>query len=169
MAIQRFRQVEGRATKTLGGFRSFLLRGNVVDLAVGIMIGAAFSAIVTALTTDVITPLIPSAGNSLAQLQYQVPYTHQFIKLGLFIEAIISFLILAFIVYFFIVLPINSLMNRYKPQQQPAEPALTRDCPYCLSSIPAAASRCAFCTSPLPPPAPPAPQGPPAYGAPPRA
>ncbi len=160
MAAQRFQQFEGGARKTLGGFRSFLLRGNVVDLAVGVMIGVAFGAIVTALTTDVITPLIPSAGASLAQLQYKVPWTGQFIKIGLFIQAVISFVILAFVIYFFIVLPINSLMNRYKPQEKPAEPAPTRDCPYCLSSIPADATRCAFCTSPLPPPAPmqPAPQ-----------
>ena len=154
MAAQRFQQFEGGARKTLGGFRTFLLRGNVVDLAVGVMIGAAFGAIVTALTTDVITPIIPSAGASLAQLQYKIPWTGQFIKIGLFIQAIISFLILAFVIYFFIVLPINSLMNRYKPHEKPSEPAPTRDCPYCLSNIPAAATRCAFCTSPLPPPAP---------------
>lgn len=154
MAAQRFQQFEGGARKTLGGFRTFLLRGNVVDLAIGIMIGAAFGAIVTALTTDIITPLIPSAGASLAQLSYKVPWTGQLIKLGLFIEAIISFLILALIVYFFIVLPVNSLMNRYKPQEKPAEPPPTRDCPYCLSSVPAAATRCAYCTSPLPPAAP---------------
>ncbi len=151
MAAQRFQQFEGGAKKTLGGFRTFLLRGNVVDLAVGIMIGAAFGAIVTALTTDVITPLIPSAGASLAQLQYKVPWTGQPIKIGLFIEAVIAFLILALVIYFFIVLPVNSLMNRYKPQEKPTEPAPTRDCPYCLSNVPAAATRCAFCTSPLPP------------------
>ncbi len=154
MAAQRFQQFEGGARKTLGGFRAFLLRGNVVDLAVGVMIGAAFGAIVTALTADVITPLIPIAGASLAQLQQKVPWTGQFVKYGLFIEAIISFVILALVIYFFIVLPINALMNRYKPHEKPAEPAPTRDCPYCLSNIPAAATRCAYCTSPLPPPAP---------------
>ncbi|HEY6539461.1 MAG TPA: large conductance mechanosensitive channel protein MscL, partial [Ktedonobacteraceae bacterium] len=154
MAVQRFQQFEGGARKTLGGFRSFLLRGNVVDLAVGVMIGTAFGAIVTALTTDIITPLIPSAGASLAQLNQKVPWTGQLVKYGLFIEAVISFLILAFVIYFFIVLPINGLMNRYKPQEKPAEPAPTRDCPYCLSSVPAAATRCAYCTSALPPPAP---------------
>ena len=153
MAAQRFQQFEGGTRKTLGSFRAFLLRGNVVDLAVGVMIGVAFGAIVTALTTDVITPLIPSTGASLAQLIYKVSWTGQTIKLGLFIEALISFIILAFVIYFFIVLPVNALMNRYKPKEKPAEPAPTRDCPYCLSSIPAAATRCAFCTSPLPPPA----------------
>jgi large conductance mechanosensitive channel len=161
MAAQRFQQVGSRATKTLGGFRTFLLRGNVVDLAVGVMIGVAFGAIITALTTDIITPIIPSAGKSLAQLVFTVPWTGQTIKLGLFIEALISFLILAFVIYFFIILPINGLMNRYKPHEKPAEPAPTRDCPYCLSSIPAAASRCAYCTSPMPQPAPMAQQQPP--------
>jgi len=154
MAAQRFQQFEGGARKTLGGFRTFLLRGNVVDLAVGVMIGAAFGAIVTALTTDIITPIIPSSGASLAQLQAKVPWTGQLIKPGLFIEAVISFIILAIVIYFFIVLPINALMNRYKPHEKPAEPAPTRDCPYCLSNIPAAATRCAYCTSPLPPLAP---------------
>lgn len=151
---QRFQQFEGGARKTLGGFRSFLLRGNVVDLAVGIMIGAAFTAVVSALVNDIITPIIPVAGSSLANLSTIDPITHQAIKYGAFIQAVISFIILAFVIYFFIVLPINSLMNRYKPHEKPAEPAPTRDCPYCLSSVPAAATRCAYCTSALPPPAP---------------
>jgi large conductance mechanosensitive channel len=154
MAAQRFQQFEGGAKKTLGGFRTFILRGNVVDLAVGVMIGAAFGAIVTALTADIITPIIPSTGASLAQLQTKVPWTGQFIKPGLFIEAIISFLILALVIYFFIVMPVNALVSRYKPHEEPTEPAPTRDCPYCLSTIPALATRCAYCTSPLPPPAP---------------
>ena len=151
---QRFQQFEGGARKTLGGFRSFLLRGNVVDLAVGIMIGAAFTAVVSALVNDIITPIIPVAGSSLGNLSTIDPITHQAIKYGAFIQAVISFIILAFVIYFFIVLPINSLMNRYKPHEKPAEPAPTRDCPYCLSSVPAAATRCAYCTSALPPPAP---------------
>lgn len=151
---QRFQQFEGGARKTLGGFRTFLLRGNVVDLAVGIMIGAAFGAVVSALVNDIITPIIPVGGASLANLSTTDPMTHQVIKYGAFLQAVISFLILAFVIYFFIVLPVNSLMNRYKPQEKPAEPAPTRDCPYCLSSVPAAATRCAYCTSALPPPAP---------------
>ena len=157
---QRFQQFEGGARKTLGGFRSFILRGNVVDLAIGIMIGAAFGAVVSSLVTDIITPIIPIAGSSLSALKVHDSFTNKDILWGAFIQAIISFLILALVVYFFIVLPVNALMNRYKPQEKPAEPAPTRDCPYCLSSIPAAATRCAFCTSPLPPPAPaqPAPQ-----------
>lgn len=154
MAAQRFQQFEGGARKTLGGFRAFLLRGNVVDLAVGIMIGSAFTAIVMALVNDIITPLIPVAGTSLSNLKTTAPVTGKPVLLGAFIQAVISFLILALVIYFFIVLPVNALMNRYKPHEKPSEPAPTRDCPYCLSSIPAAATRCAYCTSPLPPPAP---------------
>jgi len=139
-----------RAGGTLGGFKAFILRGNVVDLAVGIMIGAAFSGVVNALVTDVITPLIPAGGNSLAVLQVPT-YTHKPIMLGAFIEAVISFLILAIVIYFFVVKPVNALMARVKPKEVQA-PSATRDCPYCLSSVPLHATRCAYCTSPLPPP-----------------
>lgn len=151
MSVQRF---EGGAKKTLGGFREFLLRGNVVDLAVGVMIGAAFTAVVTALVNDIITPVIPVAGTGLNSWYTIDPLTHNKIMVGAFIQALISFIILAFVIYFFIVLPVNALMNRYKPHETPAEPAPTRDCPYCLQSVPAAATRCMYCTSPLPPPAP---------------
>ena len=153
MAAERFRQFERGAGKTLGGFRTFILRGNVVDLAVGIIIGAAFTSIVTALVSGIITPLIPVSGNqSLADWTVTI-YNNGHLKIGAFLNAIISFLIVAAVVYFFIVLPVNALMNRFKPQEKPKEPAPTRDCPYCLSTIPAAATRCAYCTSALPPPA----------------
>jgi large conductance mechanosensitive channel len=142
--------VEQRAKKTLGGFRTFILRGNVVDLAVGIMIGAAFTGVVNALVTDIITPIIPVGNTSLGFLQTQVLYTHKSILWGGFIEAIISFLILALVIYFFIVQPVNTLVARYKPKENEVAPT-TRDCPYCLSSINIMATRCAYCTSPLPP------------------
>ncbi|GAC1566065.1 MAG: large conductance mechanosensitive channel protein MscL [Ktedonobacteraceae bacterium] len=164
MASERFRQFEGRATKTLGGFRTFLLRGNVVDLAVGIVIGAAFTSIVNVFVSGIVTPLIPVSKNqSLSTLTIPI-YNNGKLLIGAFLNAILSFLIVAAIIYFLVVLPVNALMNRYKPQEKPVEPAPTRDCPYCLSSIPAAATRCAYCTSPLPPPAPPVPPMPPAYG-----
>lgn len=167
MAAQRFRQIEGRAGKTLGGFRTFILRGNVVDLAVGIVIGTAFTSVVTAFVSGVITPLIPVSKNqTLSSLKIPI-YNGGQLAIGAFFNAIISFLIVAAVVYFFIVLPVNSLMNRFKPREAPAEPAPTRDCPYCLSTIPAAATRCAYCTSPLPPQAPQAPQAPYAQGGPP--
>lgn len=154
MAAQRFQEFEGGAKKTLGGFRAFLLRGNVVDLAVGIMIGAAFTAVVTALVNDIITPIIPVAGTSLGSLSVKDPVTGKAILYGAFIQAVISFIILAIVIYFFIVLPVNALVNHYKPHENPKEPAPARDCPYCLQSVPAAATRCMYCTSPLPPPTP---------------
>jgi large conductance mechanosensitive channel len=150
--------MEQGAKKTLGGFRAFILRGNVVDLAVGIMIGAAFTAVVSALVTDIITPVIPVAGNSLANLHSTSPTTGKPIMYGAFIQAVISFLILAFVIYFFIVVPVNAMVARYKPKENEVAPT-TRDCPYCFSSVNIMATRCAYCTSPLPPlqPAQPAP------------
>lgn len=140
-----------RTRKTLGGFQTFILRGNVVDLAVGIMIGAAFSGVINSLVSNVITPLIPVPGNSLANVYWTVPWTHSKLQLGAFINAVIAFLILAIVVYFFIVRPVNALVSRYKPKENEVAPA-TRDCPYCLSSNHLMATRCAYCTSPLPPP-----------------
>ena len=151
MASERFRQLERSATGTLGGFRTFILRGNVIDLAVGIVIGTAFTAVVNSLVTNVITPLIPAPGGNLSNWQYTVPYTGKPILLGTFVNAIITFLILAFVVYYFVVLPVNGLMARFKPKEVQVPPA-TRDCPYCLTSIPLMATRCPACTSQLQPP-----------------
>ena len=145
------RGLEKRARGTLSGFNAFILRGNVVDLAVGIMIGAAFSSVINALVTDIITPLIPAGTTSLGGLKFSVYPGGKDVLLGTFIEAVISFLILALVIYFFIVKPVNALMAHYKPKEVEAPPT-TRDCPYCLSSVPLQATRCAFCTSPLPPP-----------------
>lgn len=144
--------VEHRAKETLSGFKAFILRGNVVDLAVGIMIGAAFTAVVSGLVSNIITPLIPLPGGSLSSWKWPVPYNHNAVlNVGAFINVLITFLILAVVIYFFIVLPVNALMKRYKPKENEATPA-TRDCPYCLNSVPLMATRCGFCTSPLPPP-----------------
>jgi large conductance mechanosensitive channel len=131
----------------LSGFRSFILRGNVVDLAVGIVIGAAFGAVVTALVADFITPVSAAIGGQpdFSALYFTVNGS-QF-AYGHFLNALISFLIIAAAVYFLVVLPVNKLMARYKPSAE--EPVPTKDCPHCLSSIPAAASRCAFCTAEL--------------------
>lgn len=130
----------------MSGFRKFLLRGNLVDLAVAVMIGAAFATLVTALTKDFITPLLAAIGGKpdFSALLFRVngaAFTY-----GLFINALIAFLILAAIVYFFIVVPINALMERFKPSAD--EPTPTKDCSECLSSIPVAARKCAFCASP---------------------
>jgi large conductance mechanosensitive channel len=153
MAILRNDTVQNvghRAWGTLGDFRKFILRGNVVDLAVGIMIGAAFSAVVTALVNDIITPLIPVGATSLNNLKTTVPYTHGVINWGAFIIAVISFLILAAVIFFFVIRPVNALTERFASKHPAAEPT-TRECPYCLSTIPLKAMRCAYCTAQLPP------------------
>src|SRR6266699_2848042 len=140
--------VGSRAKGTLGDFQKFILRGNVVDLAVGIMIGAAFSGVVNSLVGDIITPLIPGLGKGLSDLVI-TSYTGSKVQVGHFINTVISFLILAFVIYFFIVRPVNALMDRFKPR--PAATPTTRECPYCLSTIPLKATRCAYCTAQLPP------------------
>ncbi|HLL80328.1 MAG TPA: large conductance mechanosensitive channel protein MscL [Ktedonobacteraceae bacterium] len=149
MATERVRGVGRSAFSTLGGFRQFILRGNVVDLAVGIVIGTAFTAVVNALVTYVISPLIPAPGGNLTTWQIIIPWTHKPLQIGTFINAIITFLIIAFVVYYFIVLPVTAFMNRYKPK--PAPVLDTRECPYCLSIIHKKATRCPDCTSQVQP------------------
>jgi large conductance mechanosensitive channel len=143
--------------ETLGGFQKFILRGNVVDLAVGIMIGAAFSGVVNALVKDILTPLIPIGKSSLATLKYTMPGTGAVIAWGDFVNTVISFLILAAVIYFFIVLPVTKLQDRFTMHKEPPTPT-TRDCPFCLSTVPLKATRCAYCTAQLPPAQEPAPQ-----------
>jgi large conductance mechanosensitive channel len=138
-----------RAKGTLGDFEKFILRGNVVDLAVGIVIGAAFTAVVSGFVADFITPLIGVFGKiPLATLTWKV--NNSTFLVGSFINVVISFLITALVIFFFVVKPVNALMAMHKAKTPDAP--TTRDCPYCLSSVPLMASRCAYCTSPLPPP-----------------
>ncbi|MBV9227948.1 MAG: large conductance mechanosensitive channel protein MscL [Chloroflexi bacterium] len=134
---------------TLSGFQKFLLRGNVVDLAVGIVIGAAFNGVIQEFVKDLITPLIGMFGG------FNFPgwapnINHSTFAVGAFLNAVISFLIIAAVVYFFVVLPFNSLHDRFEPHTEPAKPT-TRDCPFCLSTVPLKATRCAYCTAQLPP------------------
>jgi large conductance mechanosensitive channel len=131
----------------LKGFRSFILRGNVVDLAIGIVIGAAFGAVVTALVADFITPIIAAIGGKPDFSALYFTINGSKFAYGHFINALISFLIIAAAVYFLVVIPVNKLMARYKPSAE--EPTPTKECPHCLSAIPAAATRCAFCTADL--------------------
>ncbi len=131
----------------MGGFKKFLLRGNVVDLAVGIMIGAAFVTVVNAFVKGLLTPLIAAIGGQpdFANLYFTINGSR--FLYGEFINALISFLIVALVLYFLIVLPFTTLMERMR-RQPPADPT-TRKCPECLSTIPVSARRCAFCTSQL--------------------
>jgi len=138
-----------RALGTLNDFKTFILRGNVVDLAVGIVIGAAFTTVINGFVNDIISPLIPTSPSGLAGLVIHFPPYSKGIFIGAFINAVISFLIVAAIVFFFVVKPVNALMTRFKPKD--AGPATTRECPFCLSTVPIKATRCAYCTSQLPP------------------
>ena len=141
-------KAEKATVGVLSGFKAFILRGNVFDLAIGIMIGAAFSGVVNSLVGDIITPLIPGVGKGLSDLVI-TSYTGSKVQVGHFVNTVISFLILALVIYFFIVRPVNALMDRFKPR--PAATPTTRECPYCLSTIPLKATRCAYCTAQLPP------------------
>ena len=126
-------------------FRDFVLRGNVIDLAVAVVIGAAFGAVVTALVEDFITPLIAAIGGQpdFSTLDFKI--NDSVFMYGHFINALISFLIVAAVIFFFVVKPMNLLLARYK--SAPPEPTPTKQCPECMSDIPVAARRCAFCTS----------------------
>ena len=126
-------------------FREFIMRGNMVDLAVAVVLGAAFGAVVTALVEDFVTPLIGAIGGEpdFGGLSFTINESE--FRYGDFINALLSFLIIAAVIFFFVVKPLNALMQRYKTEPDVETP--TRDCPECLSSIPVAASRCAFCTA----------------------
>jgi len=126
-------------------FRDFILRGNVVDLAVAVVIGAAFGAVVTAMVEDFVTPLIAAIGGQPDFSSLDFTINDSTFRYGHFINQLLSFLIIAAVVFFFVVVPVNKLMEQRKTQETVDEPV--RDCPQCLSSIPARARRCAFCTS----------------------
>ena len=132
----------------LKDFRAFVLRGNVVDLAVGVVIGAAFGTVVSSFVKNLLTPLVTIPGKvNFSSLH--VTIRHSVFNYGQVINDIVSFVIIAAAVFFLVVRPINTLVARRRVDQDPA--AETRDCPECLSSVPAAARRCAFCTASLTP------------------
>ena len=132
----------------MNGFKQFVLRGNVLDLAVAVVMGAAFGAVVTALVKDLITPIIAAVVGKpdFSSIHFAVNGSNFLI--GDFINALVSFLLIAAAVYFFVVLPVNTVMARMKRGEAPADPT-TKRCPECLSEVPIAARRCAFCTSAL--------------------
>ena len=132
----------------MSGFRKFLMRGNLIDLAVAVVIGVAFNAIVQALVADMITPLISAAGGSkvsFASLTFTL--NHSVFSYGLFLNAVLSFLIIAAVVYYLIVAPAAKMTARTERKQA----ATQRECPECLSQIPIGASRCMYCTAEVPP------------------
>jgi large conductance mechanosensitive channel len=130
-------------------FRAFILRGNLVDLAIAVVIGAAFTAVVNALVRDLVTPLIAAIGGEpdFGALAFTINGSR--FAYGHFINAVVTFLIVAAVVFFLIVRPVNLLMARLRTEPDVESP--TRGCPECLSQIPVAARRCAFCTSEVPP------------------
>jgi large conductance mechanosensitive channel len=131
----------------LRDFREFLLRGNLVDMAVGIVIGLAFAAVVTALVTDIVTPIVAAIGGQpdFGGLSFTINKSH--FLYGAFVNAVISFVLIAAAVFFLVVRPVNALMARRRTEPPVDTP--TRPCPACLSEIPTAARRCAFCTEVL--------------------
>lgn len=131
-------------------FKKFLLRGNVVDLAVAVVIGAAFGAVVKALVSDLLTPLIAAIGGQHDFSNMYFTFHHSKFLYGDFVNAVVSFVILAAVVFFFVVHPINKLIEFSKRNKKPEDPT-DRKCPECLSDIPVAASRCAFCTAKIKP------------------
>ena len=128
------------------GFKQFIMRGNVLDLAVAVVIGAAFGAVVTALVKDLITPLIAAVVGKPDFSGIVFTVNGSKFALGDFINALVSFLLVSAAVYFLVVLPVNTLMARLRRGEASPDPT-TKKCPECLSEIPIAARRCAFCTS----------------------
>jgi large conductance mechanosensitive channel len=128
-------------------FKDFLMKGNVVDLAVAVVIGVAFNAVVTAFVTDIITPLIGIPGH-VNFSAYTYTINGSVFMVGTFVSAIISFVTIALVVFFFLVKPVSK-MKEMSDKKKPAASPTTKQCPQCLSTIPIGAKRCAFCTSVL--------------------
>jgi large conductance mechanosensitive channel len=133
----------------LDGFKKFILRGNVVDMAVGVVIGAAFASVVGAFTKDFLTPLIGAVvGKTGDFATFSFKVRDSVFNIGDLINQAISFLLIAGAVYFFVVLPVNALLARMHKAEAPAAPT-TKKCPECLSDIPIEAKRCAHCAQPV--------------------
>jgi large conductance mechanosensitive channel len=130
-------------------FREFILRGNLVDLAIAVVIGTAFGAVVAALVADLVTPLIAAVGGEPDFDGLSFTINGSEFRYGHFINAVLTFVIIAAVVFFFVVKPVNALMARRKTGEDVEEP--TRKCPECLSDIPVPARRCAFCTAQVQP------------------
>jgi len=132
----------------LSGFKQFILRGNVVDMAVGVVIGAAFAGVVGALTKDLLTPLIAAIVNQPDFSAIKFTVNGSVFLIGDFLNALVAFLLVAGAVYFFVVTPINALVARTRKEPVPADPT-TKKCSECMSEIPIDARRCAHCAQPV--------------------
>ena len=130
-------------------FRAFLLRGNVVDLAVGVVIGVAFAALVTSFVGDLITPLLAAIFGEPDFSNLTFTINDSQFRYGAFLNALIAFVMIAAVLFFLVIRPVNALMARRKTE--PDVEAMTRECPECLSEIPVGARRCAFCTAEVSP------------------
>lgn len=133
----------------LSEFKEFITRGNMVDLAVAVVIGVAFGAVITALVKDLITPLIAAIGGQPDFSAVAFTIHNSTFKIGDFINALVSFVIVAAVIFFLVIKPLNAFMALRKKPEAEAE-ATTRECPYCLSEIPVKATRCAYCTAEVP-------------------
>jgi large conductance mechanosensitive channel len=131
------------------GFKQFMLRGNVLDLAVAVVMGAAFGAVVTALVKDLITPIIAAIVGKPDFSAIKFTANGSEFLIGDFINALVSFILIGAAVYFFVVLPVNKILARMRRGEAPPPDPTTKKCPECLSEVPIAARRCAFCTSAL--------------------
>jgi large conductance mechanosensitive channel len=130
------------------GFKEFLLRGNVVDLAVAVVIGGAFGAVVAALVKDLLTPLIAAIVGKPDFSAIAFAVNGSKFLIGDFINAVVAFVLVAAAIYFFVVMPMNLLTERRRRGEAPPDPT-TKKCPECLSEVPIAARRCAFCAQPI--------------------
>jgi len=132
----------------LSGFRQFVMRGNVLDLAVAVVMGGAFGAVVTAMVKDLLTPLIAALVGKPDFSAISLTINDSQLLVGAFVNEIVSFLLIAAALYFLVVAPVNAVVARRRRGEAPPDPT-TKKCPECLSEVPVAARRCAFCTSPL--------------------
>jgi large conductance mechanosensitive channel len=132
----------------LRGFKEFVLRGNVLDLAVAVVIGGAFGAVITALVKDILTPLIGAVVGQPDFSALTITVNGSTFLIGDFLNAVISFLLISAAVYLFVVVPVNAVVARRRRGEAPTDPT-TKKCEECLSEVPIAARRCAFCTSSL--------------------
>jgi len=129
----------------LDGFRKFILRGNAIDLAVGVIIGAAFTAVVNSLVRDIITPILGIFGGLPDFSTWTLTVLGSEFRIGAFVNTVVSLLLVGVVLYLFIVAPMNRLMDLRKVEEDPD--SVTEKCPFCRSSIPITAKRCPFCTS----------------------